>query len=691
VACDVPEQTISRLQAVYRRLEVDSEAPFRAGLLVQSRVEAVLGNRLEYSIPLPLSEVIEADSQFEVQQVQCNRPFAEDSLPEFRKHVQSGALVPVPDHELESTLFLPLFAIQQEAKCRLIFDARLLNAALSDPSFAMETIFDLPCLAEGMQFVGKLDLMQAYCQYPVAADLSAQLGCRGPDNKAFRWSVLPFGLSHSPRVFCSVTSAFIRKWRGLGVRCMAYVDDIIFFAASMDEFARAAEMILTDLRQAGLLASPKKTFILPFTMLDVLGLRINLISQSLSIPPSKINKIAAAAHALLSNKQGSRRTILSLIGRLGHASAACPYISFFRAALLGSLQTDSLSLTETIFFSTDALRELQFWASEDARLMLGTQWPWKKFCSHRVFARHSAPRSLPSFTVWGDASEFGAGYNSSCALGLPESELLPPEFSGNHVPSIVRELWVIVRLVELAQVPNGSCLRLISDNQGAVATANGSAVCASTAPLAQRLVRALTARNIYLQVEWASRDLLDDVDQRSRWDAHDLGHAMCTQDDYSAIFSWAFGQSQRPSIQLFSCAGSAIPGTPQCTRFPEPGSIGCPFMLKWAQAGHIWAFPPFSIVRPFLKRLLVEAHRSALSICALLPRNASSIAAISALPRNWRVCPGPRHILAPPHFSARVPSPVDLVLVASPIRPWVTGPRVPLQPARASLWNGQSS
>ena len=246
-------------------------------------------------------------------------------------------------------------------------------------------------------------------------------------------------------------------------------------------------------------------------------------------------------------------------------------------------------------------------------------------------------------------------------------------------------------MAELAQVPYGSCIRLISDNQGAVSTANGSAVCASTAPLAQRLVRALTARNITLQVEWAPREQLDDVDQRSRWDSHDLSHAMCTKADYEAIFAWAFGQSHRPHIQLFSCAGSAIPEILQCIRFPEPSSIGCPFILRWESAGHVWAFPPFSLVRPFLKRLIVEAHNSSLSICALVPRNASSLAAISALPSNWRVCPGPRLILAPPLYTARVPSPIELILIASPIRPWVTGPRVPFLPARVSVWNGQAS
>jgi hypothetical protein len=384
------------------------------------------------------------------------------------------------------------------------------------------------------------------------------------------------------------------------------------------------------------------------------------------VPPSKIQKIAAAAQDLIDASRGTRQSLLSLLGRLGYAAVACPFVIFFRASLLGSVGSGPLD--ETIHLNQATLDELQFWSSPEASAMLSKQWEWKRFCSHRVFAKHGSPRELPSLTLWGDASEFGAGYNSSRELGLPVSELLPPEFAGNSVPSTVRELYVIVRLVELSLVPAGSCIRLISDNQGAVATANGSAVCASTAPLARRLVHSLLSRDIRLQVEWAPREMLDDVDQRSRLDARDLAHAMCTTADYASIFGWAF-RDGRPDVQLFSCASSAIPGIRQCTRFPEPDSLGCPFMLRWCTAGRLWAFPPFCLARPFMRRLLIETysdHDRTLQICALLPDNATVRAAISALPRGWRVRPGPSRLLPPPTFLASISSSVQLLIVASP-------------------------
>jgi hypothetical protein len=528
----------------------------------------------------------------------------------------------------------------------------------------METVFDIPALAVGMKYIGKLDLSQAYCQYPVTEELAARLGCVGPDGKIFRWRVLPFGLSHAPRVFCSLTSAFVRKWRKAGIRCMAYVDDIIFFAASATEFANNADTVLSDLRSARVLVAPKKTFILPFTKLEVLGLLVNMAIQSFSVPTSKIGKIAEAARTMLIDGHCLRRSLLSLMGRLGYAAVACPYVIFFRASLLGCIGSRPSPL-ETIYFTLQAKAELEFWASSEARTMLATEWPWKRFCTQRVFARHASPRAPPNFVVWGDASEFGAGYNSSSAIGLPDSELLPPEYSGNAIPSIVRELFVIVRLAELSQVPKGSCIRLVSDNMGAVATANGSAVCASTAPLARRLVRALMSRDVTLQVEWAPRELLDDVDQRSRWDAADLSHSMCTAMDYNNMFDWAFGPNIRPDVQLFSCARSAIHAIPQCTRFPEPGSLGCPFILSWTTIGHIWAFPPFQLARPFLLRLLSVSSEK-ISVCALLPFNSAVEAAISSLPAGWRVCNGPRSILAPPTYSAQIACQIRLVLVASP-------------------------
>jgi hypothetical protein len=619
----------------------------------------------------------------------------DNAIAEFTKHLKSGALEKVPDDERLSTNCLPLFAVVQDTKCRLIYDARNLNSSLSDPSFVMETVFDLPTLAEGMRFVGKLDLTQAYCQYPVQKDLSAHLGCIGPDGACFRWTVLPFGLSHSPRVFCSLTSAFVRRWRSTGIRCFSYVDDIIFMAASISEFVRAADTILSDLRDARVLVAPKKTFILPFTRLYVLGLRLDLNKQAWSVPPSKITKIATAASELIAEKSGSRKSLLSLIGRLGYASVACPYVIFFRAALLGSVGSGHLS--EIINLPPQALDELQFWTSPDGARLLSTDWAWRRFCSHRVFAKHNTPGTLPDFTLWGDASEFGAGYNSSASLGLPASELLPENLAGNGVPSIVRELWVIVRLVELAQVPRGSCIRLISDNQGAVATANGSAVCASTAPLAQRLVRALTANDVVLQVEWAPRALLDDVDQRSRWDARDLSHSMCIPDDYAKIFAWAFGASSSAHTQLFACAGAALPNMSICSRLPEPNSLGCPFTICWREHGNLWGFPPFCLARPLLKKLVEEAQADSvtngnLSICVLVPSNATSEAAFSALPIGWRRCPGPVRLLAPPLFQQPIACTVPLVLIASPFRPGLLSapPRLSPKPPYGSRWDGSA-
>ena len=193
-------------------------------------------------------------------------------------------------------------------------------------------------------------------------------------------------------------------------------------------------------------------------------------------------------------------------------------------------------------------------------------------------------------------------------------------------------------------------------------------VRASTAPLARRLVRSLLLRDIRLQVEWAPREMLDDVDQRSRLDARDLAHAMCASADYASMFEWAFGDG-RPDVQLFSCASSAIPSIKQCTRFPEPDSLGCPFMLDWCTAGRVWAFPPFCLARPFMRRLLIETYSDqnrTLRMCALLPDNATVRAAISALPAGWRVRPGPSRLLAPPTFLATISSPVQLLIVASP-------------------------
>ncbi len=58
------------------------------------------------------------------------------------------------------TFASPMLSIRQAEKSRLIFDLRLLNSACSDPTFAMETLHDVPAFLANASCAAKLDLLR---------------------------------------------------------------------------------------------------------------------------------------------------------------------------------------------------------------------------------------------------------------------------------------------------------------------------------------------------------------------------------------------------------------------------------------------------------------------------------------------------------------------------------------------------
>ena len=658
-----------KLLHLHQSISTAAAEPFQAGRLSRARIEEVLSFALTYDIPLRLHEVRAlSDDDLRGAIDEANRRVRnsraiEDpaTLDMFRELIRSGALV----RASRRNLLAPLFTVLQDSKHRLIYDARVFNAALEDARFGMETVLDVPALAHGMRFVSKLDLASAYYQYPIEPQLSEYLQCTGPDGAVYEWTVLPMGLSHSPRVFCSITTAFIKKWRRMGVRCMAYVDDIIFFSETEEEHVRSATIIVGDLLRAGVRVSPPKSFIRPYHRIDLLGLSVDMDVQAFSVPPRKIIRIKEAAELFARRGSGTRAELLKLVGRLGFAALACPYINFFRTFLVH--EAGAGSLVDIITLSPEARQEATFWSSSQATIALERLWPWARSASHRLFAAHSCPTVPPTFTMWGDASGSGAGFDSSVPnMSLPESELLPQYLQGHLVPSAYRELWVIVRLVELGRFARGTSVRIISDNQAAVFLASASSASVDAAALGQRLFQALLKADVTITYEWAPREQLEGVDERSRRDERDLSHAMLTERAYRVIWDWAFGPNKRPTLQLFASEGSRIPGIPACSRDPEPDAIGCPFIVDTTAFQRTWAFPPFALVRPLLRKLMTLWDNNVSGIiCALLPVCPSVSAFISAMPKSWRTRPGPSFILTPPQYHTSVPVSQPLIVIAS--------------------------
>jgi hypothetical protein len=538
----------------------------------------------------------------------------------------------------------------------------------------METLWDLPALAAKAKFASKVDLAKAFWQVGVTPALSELLGCRGPDQQIYLWHCLPFGLSHSPRIFTSITSSFCKAWRHAGITVLVYADDIFILAETLEEHARAVRMVIDDLVAAGVRISCAKAFIQPYTCIDFLGLTVHLDGiKAFSIPAKKAQSIIKDASDLLMAEHVQRRRLLSLLGRLAFAGVACPFISAFRIALVGAASSgvEPSNMSELIKLDQSSKSELEFWSAplKCRALILDRIWPWFKFAKTRLYAKHMAPDSiLPSFDVWGDASDFGAGFNGDTQLSLPTSELLPSAIAGIPIAdtsSTARELWVILRLLQLSHVPNGSTLRVFSDNTGAVANANGSSVCSATAPVVRELFFEMLQRNITLYAQWLPRDALADVDACSR-NFNSLSHSILPTDSYLRM--WSSLNITVPEIELFSCSANRVTGaTFFCSHNLEPDSLGDAFSINPARFTSMWAYPPFALTRPLLQWL--AHHREELPPTGLCVPDSDFVRAAIQAMHGQVLATVPQILLPPPLFKRSLPSPTTLLFaVLLPLR-----------------------
>ena len=146
--------------------------------------------------------------------------------------LEKGALnmvKPVSDKFL-SSLFLVL---KRDGKSRPVINLKELNVFLKYEHFKMEGIHLLRDLLQPQDWLGKIDLKDAYFVIPIWKD----------HRKYFRFfwkgsllefACLPFGLAVAPRLFTKVLKPVVALLRRAGIRLIIYLDDLLFMNQSKE-------------------------------------------------------------------------------------------------------------------------------------------------------------------------------------------------------------------------------------------------------------------------------------------------------------------------------------------------------------------------------------------------------------------------------------------------------------------------
>ncbi|OWA55484.1 hypothetical protein BV898_19870 [Hypsibius exemplaris] len=183
--------------------------------------------------------------------------------------------------------------------------------------------------------MAKLDVKYAFRLIPVQRKDWNLLGF-AHDGKYYFDTVLPFGLRSSPAIFNQLADLleWLVKVNGDCPDTLHYMDDFFIAGAPDTTDCNIAVSYLTALADdIGLPLAPEKTMG-PTTTLPFLGIMIDSVKRTLSIPTEKVTDIIGEIQVFSNRKYATKREILSLVGGLAFATKCIPAGRIFLRRLL---------------------------------------------------------------------------------------------------------------------------------------------------------------------------------------------------------------------------------------------------------------------------------------------------------------------------------------------------------------------
>ena len=174
--------------------------------------------------------------------------------------------------------------------------------------------------------------------------------------------VLPFGCRSSPYLFCQISEAV--RWIVSDLQqhkdILVYLDDFWMAApAHNNRCQQVLAQLQTTCEELGVPLAPGKTEG-PATSLAFLGIWLNTVDQTLSLPEGKKEEIMKSLHGWKSKSSCSKSELQSLIGSLMFASKCVPASRLFIRRLIQHL-TGLRRDEHDILLNDDFQLDLQWW------------------------------------------------------------------------------------------------------------------------------------------------------------------------------------------------------------------------------------------------------------------------------------------------------------------------------------------
>lgn len=241
---------------------------------------------------------------------------------EALKH--KGAIRIVPPGQCQAGFYSRYFLVPKKGGgLRPIMDLRALNKYLRTYTFRMLTHTTLVRFVRQGDWFVSIDLKDAYFHIPIYPPHRKYLRFAF-QGVVYEYTVLPFGLSLSPRVFVRCTEAAVAPLRKQGLRLATYIDDWLLAAQTPHQLQVHVELLLSHLAALGFTVNWDKSALVPSQCIDFIGLHLDSVTSRAQLSAERVKALSACLATFRRGALLYYRTCLRLLGLMASALVVIP-------------------------------------------------------------------------------------------------------------------------------------------------------------------------------------------------------------------------------------------------------------------------------------------------------------------------------------------------------------------------------
>ena len=191
----------------------------------------------------------------------------------------------------------------------------------------MEGVQQVAELNQPNDFAMLVDLKDCHLTMGVHPGQRRHCRFRAPDGTRYQWKTVSFGMSEAPQICTKLLRPLIKIVKGLGIRCLIYIDDLLILHQDRIQLAKSMAIAMELFQdQVGLQLKISKGQWVPSQVFTCLGLVWDTLQMQVAVPSKRIKAIqrsgARIQKTAASGKPVPTRDLARLIGQITSTTRA---------------------------------------------------------------------------------------------------------------------------------------------------------------------------------------------------------------------------------------------------------------------------------------------------------------------------------------------------------------------------------